>query len=215
MSPSSIRSRRRPRVRRAAAATAVVALTVVTGANTSATASSGRPAETARVQGSAEIHYAFAPDDTIHFAVDAVAAPFSRPYPGVPGAEAGLPTDARGTISWSHRVAATGEVLASEAAVDCLVTGGRTATVTAVITEVNAPRLNDTIGQRVGISVQDGGRGARHDRLGFSWGVANLDVDEGGNLTAGRTGTCMAPAPFAPVTDGGFTVHHSDLPTGR
>ncbi|TDC27301.1 hypothetical protein E1265_02075 [Streptomyces sp. 8K308] len=219
MSPNTNRRRLTPR--RAAAVAALLALATATGSHASATTPGGAPerahrdraSDNARVRGSADIHYAFSPNDTIHFTVNAVADPFSRPYPGPDGTQPGLPTDAHGTISWSHRVASTGELMESEAAVDCLVTGGRTATVTAVVTAVNDERLNDTIGQRVGISVQDGGPGPRHDRLGFSWGVGNLDIDDDGNLTAGRTGTCMAPAPFAPVIHGGYTVHHSELPT--
>ncbi|WP_158717136.1 hypothetical protein [Streptomyces griseus] len=31
-------------------------------------------------------------------------------------------------------------------------------------------------------------------------------------LTAPKAGTCMAPAPFAPATRGGFRVRHAELP---
>ncbi|MEU6083745.1 hypothetical protein [Streptomyces sp. NPDC047108] len=127
----------------------------------------------ARVHGSGRIAYAYAPDDRIRFTVDATAAPFSRPAPAGKEPRHGLPTDARGTLRWSHRVAATGETLASEAAVDCLVTGDGVATFTAVVTKVNDPRLEDTLGQRLGFGVLDGSAGAHgdrggRDRFGFS-----------------------------------------------
>lgn len=48
---------------------------------------------------------------------------------------------------------------------DCLVTSGRTATLTAIVTKSNV----EDVGARLGISVQQGGKG-EPDRLGFSWG---------------------------------------------
>ncbi|MFE2294703.1 hypothetical protein [Streptomyces sp. NPDC059452] len=166
-----------------------------------------KPPRTASVHGSARVHYVFSPQDDIRFTVDAVAAPYSRPLPGLPG---GLPTDARGTVRFTHHVDSTGETVSAEARVDCLVTGGRTATFTAVVTR------SDTgpVGERLGFSVYEG-RAGEPDRLGFSWGVANVDPDtpdEKGNPTQPTVGTCMAPAPFAPAVHGGFTVRHTELP---
>ncbi|MFF2021219.1 hypothetical protein ACFVW2_05345 [Streptomyces sp. NPDC058171] len=152
----------------------------------------------ALVEGAARIHYAYSPEDTIRFRVHAEAAPFTRPLP-VPRGERGLPTDARGTVRISHRVASTGFTAWSVADVDCLVTGGRTATLTAVVRESNTEER----GTRFGISVQQG-RDGEPDRLGFGWGVANVGAE--------GTGTCMAPAPFAPVVRGGYRVTHADLP---
>ncbi|MET9961364.1 hypothetical protein ABZ128_20310 [Streptomyces sp. NPDC006326] len=34
----------------------------------------------------------------------------------------------------------------------------------------------------------------------------------GGEPVMPRVGTCMAPAPFAPVTEGSFTFTRADLP---
>ncbi|MGK4580315.1 hypothetical protein [Kitasatospora sp. HPMI-4] len=171
----------------------------------------GRPARLAAVSGSARIFYTFSPDDEIWFSFDAVAAPFTRRFPGVPKLEDGLPTDARGTVHFSHHVAASNTTYRAEAAVDCLVTGDRVASLTAVITSSD---MGNT-GERVGFSVYDGGGNDRHghskDRLGFSWGVANLDVDATGKPVQPVVGTCMAPAPFAPVVQGGFTVRHAEL----
>jgi hypothetical protein len=91
---------------------------------------------------------------------------------------------------------------------DCLVTGGGTATLTAVVVESNVSEP----GQRFGLSIQRG-RGGEPDRLGFGWDIVNFEPratdDQDVELP---TGTCMAPAPFAPVVKGGFTVKHADLP---
>ncbi|MFJ6382472.1 hypothetical protein ACIQI7_21020 [Kitasatospora sp. NPDC092039] len=165
----------------------------------------GRPARPASVSGSARISYAFSPDDEIWFTVDAQAAPYTHPLPGT-NAPDGLPTDARGTVRYSHRVAATGEVHSAEAEVDCLSTGGPVATLTAVIPASNTGNAKE----RIGLSVHQGS-GREGGRLGFSWGVANLDVGEDGKPYQPVVGTCMAPAPFAPVIRGGFAVHHTEL----
>ncbi|MGW2547688.1 hypothetical protein ACWC5I_44165, partial [Kitasatospora sp. NPDC001574] len=163
----------------------------------------------AAVGGSVRIAYAYAPDDDIRFVFDVEGVPFSRPTAQLPQ---GLPTDARGTVRISHHVTAQGRTVTSEAAVDCLVTGGRTASFTAVVVRAD-PELADTVGQRRGFSVVDGaGDDGQPDRVGFSWGVANADTDEAGGTTEGRAGTCMAPAPFAPSVSGDLTVRHAELP---
>ncbi|MFB7666002.1 hypothetical protein ACFC1R_18950 [Kitasatospora sp. NPDC056138] len=217
---SAARGPRAPRTRRpgAAAAAAGLALAVVGGVTSASAAQSpeangaGRPAQPASVSGSARIFYTYAQDDEIRFTFDAVSAPYTRPVPGNPELANGMPTDARGTVRYSHHSAAQNVTYTAEGTVDCLVTGGRTATLTAVITKSDI----GNVGQRVGFSVYDGGRkdvpGHSEDRLGFSWGVANLDIDAAGVPVQPVVGTCMAPAPFAPVLQGGFTVHHADLP---
>jgi hypothetical protein len=161
----------------------------------------------ASVDGSARVFYAYSPNDTIRFAFDATAKPFSRPMPGLPG---GLPTDATGTVRISHHVAAHNVTVTAEGRVDCLVTGGRTATFTAVITRAD-PQVSDWVGTRRGFSVTDG-RGRVPDRMGFSWDIVNVDTDDAGNPIQPSAGTCLAPAPFAPVLDGGFRVHATPLP---
>ncbi|MFF2045137.1 hypothetical protein ACFVVX_32465 [Kitasatospora sp. NPDC058170] len=187
-----------------AAAGATGTATAGAGAAPAATGSTG-PAE---VGGSARIAYAYSPDDDIRFTFEVVAEPFSRPLPEAPQ---GLPTDARGTVRISHHVAALNRTVTSEAAVDCLVTGDRTASFTAVITRADE-EVADSVGQRRGFSVLDGGSPEHPDRVGFSWGVANLDIDANGKAVEGRVGTCMAPAPFAPVVTGDLTVRPADLP---
>ena len=72
------------------------------------------------------------------------------------------------------------------------------------------------LGKRLGFSVRDGG-GDGHgkvsrDRVGFSWaaGVNKTYTDE--DDVEFPVGPCMAPAAFAPVTDGDYRVRHADLP---
>ncbi|MEU5977513.1 hypothetical protein [Streptomyces sp. NPDC047315] len=158
-----------------------------------------KAADVASVRGSAQIHFSYSANDTIRFSVDAKATPFAKPIPGAPK---GLPTDAGGTLKFSHYDPDSGRTGWAIADVDCLVTGGRTATFSAVVRKSNTGED----GKRVGISVQQGESG-RPDRLGFSWGVVNVD-----GRADGGVGTCLAPAAFAPVVKGGYKVVHTDLP---
>lgn len=199
-------------LRTAAALTAALAATV---ALTSASAASAdqrqeRPAY-ASVTGSAEFTLPYIKDKDVRtFTFDAHAVPYSRPLPGAP---TGLPTDARGTVKVSHYSAERHITYTSEGQVDCLVTGPHTATLTAVITKVSAGGPPD-VGKRLGFSVYDGGKdtGKSKDRVGFSWNGVNLLPGSGkGEPEDAPVGTCMAPAPYAPVTKGGYTVHHADL----
>ncbi|QDY78040.1 hypothetical protein [Streptomyces qinzhouensis] len=169
-----------------------------------APAGEDRGAATARVKGSARIHFTLRPQDTIRFTIDATAVPYSKPLPGVP---TGLPTDARGTLRFSHYIPETGRTGWAVADVDCLSTGGKTATVTAIVRKTNVER----VGKRVGISFQQGENGAP-SRAGFSWGIVNADGGTDGAGAAGGTGTCQAPAPFAPAIDGGYRVTHTEVP---
>ncbi|MBW5485572.1 hypothetical protein [Streptomyces bambusae] len=172
-------------------------------------AGTGAGARAAAVHGAARVLYAYAsPDDEIRFAVDAEAAPYTRPFVLDGERQPGMPVDAKGKVTVYHRVAADGSLGTSEAEVDCLVTGDGVATLTAVVTKSNVWEQGD----RFGISVQDGRRGGP-DRLGFSWGVAN--IDPGREPFNPRVGTCMAPAPFATVTEGGFEVASAPLPPLR
>ncbi|MEU6181647.1 hypothetical protein [Streptomyces coeruleorubidus] len=165
-----------------------------------------KPTEIASVHGAGRISYAYSPDDDIRFTVDAEATPFARPQPGSP--LPALPTAAKGTVTVKHYSPAHDSTGWSKAKVDCLVTGGGTATLTAVVVEPNVSEP----GKRFGLSIQRG-RGGEPDRLGFGWDIVNFEPramdDQDVELP---TGTCMAPAPFAPVVKGGFTVKHADLP---
>ncbi len=160
----------------------------------------------ASVHGGGTVFYPYVPKEhDIRFTVDADAAPWSRPFPA-PGGERGMPVDARGKVTVYHAMPDAGFTNVAEAEVDCLVTSGRTATITAVVTSSNV----GWEGKRIGISVQDGERGGP-DRVGFSWGIANVDVQPDGSVSEPRVGTCMAPAPFTEVTKGGFKVTPAPL----
>lgn len=192
------------------AGAAVAVLVGLTGSTPAASAApsgaaavSKAPTGLARVSGQARVFYAYSPHDEIRFSVDATAAPFSRPVGGLPQ---GMPTDARGTVTVSHWSPGKGQGRRAEAAVDCLVTGGGTATLSARVTKSEDP---DEIGERLGFSVTSGGPGK--GRFGFSWAVSNVDVVDG-KAVFPHVGTCMAPAPFAAVTKGGFKVRHAELP---
>ncbi|MFG2990196.1 hypothetical protein ACGFZK_13060 [Streptomyces sp. NPDC048257] len=160
----------------------------------------------ASVHGGGTVLYPYAPRaDDIRFTVDAEAAPWSRPFPAE-GGEQGLPVDARGRVTVYHAMPDRDFTGVAEAEVDCMVTAGKTATITAVVTSSNV----GWEGKRIGISVQDGERGGP-DRVGFSWGIANVDVQPDGSVSEPRVGTCMAPAPFTEVTKGGFKVTPAPL----
>lgn len=189
---------------------AVAAVTVLAGLTAAgpAPAHSGekKPAKNASVHGNSRISYIESIDHDIRFTIHAEQKPFTRPL--LPELPNGLSTDAEGTLRFTHTTP-DGFTGWAEATVDCLVTSGRTATLTAVVTESNV----EETGTRLGISVQQGAKG-EPDRLGFSWGVANVDPanrDEKGRLVQPRVGTCMAPAPFTTVVAGGFKVVHAEI----
>ncbi|WP_330237640.1 hypothetical protein [Streptomyces sp. NBC_00525] len=193
----------------------LAALVVAVPLSAGSAASADRPAPKApyaSVSGSAEFVLPYYPDDDIRsFSFDARADPYSRPLPGLP---AGLPTDARGTVRISHYSADWDETYTSEGRVDCLVTGPHTATLTAVITGASEGGPVEDIGKRVGFSVYDGGKdkGRSRDRVGFSWNGVNLLPKGDADPVEAQVGTCMAPAAYAPVTKGGYTVRHAELP---
>lgn len=191
----------------ATAAVAVLAGLIAAGpAPAAPTAAADQPAKTASVRGKAGVSYIESLDHDIRFSIDAVQKPFSRSWPRI--APEGMATDAWGTLKFSHS-APDGNSGWAEARVDCLVTSGRTATLTAVVTKSNV----EEVGARLGISVQQGAEG-EPDRLGFSWGVVNIDpksVDGNGDPVTPPVGTCMAPAPFTTVIKGGFKVVHADI----
>ena len=173
------------------ALTAAATLLAGSSAVPETAAKPAKPPKSASVTGSAQIRYHAVPDDDIRFHFDAHAAPNTRPTPEAPG---GLPTDARGTVRFSHLI--DGTTYLAEAEVECLITGGEAATLTAIVTSSSHGQLPD--GVRLGFSVLDGDR----DRMGFSWGlVDHRDLRP-----------CLAPAPFAQVVRGDFAVRHADVP---
>ncbi|MFI6015225.1 Repetin [Streptomyces sp. NPDC051243] len=104
------------------------------------------------------------------------------------------PTKATGTFEFSHYLGDWGAWAKAE--VDCLVTGGKVAVVSGVITDSDLPGAE---GKRVGVTVHDVGR---HDRLGYSWAAT-------GRPGAGNEPPeCVSSAPFEKVRKGtgDFTV---------
>ncbi|WP_030713900.1 hypothetical protein [Streptomyces sp. NRRL F-2580] len=200
-----MKNRTRTRALVLAGTAAALVATLVAAAPAPAAPAAPAASRLASVHGGGTILYPYAAQDDIRFTVDAESTPWTRPLP-IPRGEKGLPTDARGRVTISHYFTESGFTGTAEAEVDCLVTGGRTATLTAVVTTSNV----GWDGKRIGISVQDGERGAP-DRVGFSWGIANVDVKPDGTVTEGTVGTCMAPAPFTEVTKGGFKVTPAPL----
>ncbi|MFI8517974.1 Repetin [Streptomyces sp. NPDC085481] len=101
------------------------------------------------------------------------------------------PQAATGTFRFSHYKGAVGGYAVAK--VDCLVTGGKVAVVTGVVTETDVDAFRN---KRVGVSVHDDGR---HDRLGYSW----MTSEEFKELPP-----CMSSAPFEKVKagSGDFTV---------
>ncbi|WP_406083742.1 hypothetical protein OHA01_03335 [Micromonospora zamorensis] len=182
----------------------IAAAAMLVVAATPAAAASHRPAQ---VTGSAEFVLPYGQDsDMRSFAFDARSVPYSRPIP-LPGGEKGSPADATGTVRVAHWLATENITVRFEAAVDCMITSPGHATVTAVVIRADE-KASDFLGQRVGFSVQDGGRG--RDRVGFTWS-ASADQNEAGQWGPARVGTCLAPAAFATVTRGDYTVRHAEL----
>ncbi|GGX38906.1 Repetin [Streptomyces chartreusis] len=104
------------------------------------------------------------------------------------------PTKATGTFEFSHYL--DGEGARAKAKVDCLVTGGKVAVVSGVITDSDLPGAE---GKRVGITVHDIGR---RDRLGYSWASTGSPVE------TKELPKCVGSAPFEKVRKGtgDFTV---------
>ncbi|MCO5971702.1 hypothetical protein NDW01_25175 [Actinoallomurus sp. WRP6H-15] len=176
----------------------------------------GRP-EVASVAGTAQVRLTYLADKDIRtFSINAHGVPYTHgPVPGADGRTLpGSPNDATGTVKISHYSAERNTTYTAVGRVDSLMTAPGVATLTAVITQVS-PGGPPWVGMRLGFSVYDGGKdapGHSRDRVGFSWEYADMvkhDGMWGGNEA--EIGTSMAPAPFAPVTEGGFTVEHADL----
>ncbi|RII19416.1 hypothetical protein DSC45_08020 [Streptomyces sp. YIM 130001] len=101
------------------------------------------------------------------------------------------PSQATGTFHFEHLDKPGGEGAEAEGRIDCLVTGGKVATATGVVTKTDMPGLK---GLRVGFSVHDV-RG--QDRLGYSWAAYGTPLDQPGELSK-----CTSAAPFEKVRKG-------------
>ncbi|MFE9558058.1 Repetin [Streptomyces sp. NPDC006692] len=155
------------------------ALLIAVGATSAASAAGnggggGKPREAAALTGTAKL-YRPAGDD-ITFSFDAHLAAKDNMDPEA----------ATGTFSFRH-VFPDGTSGWAKAKVDCLVTGGKVAVVTGVVTDSDTPFK----GKRVGVSVNDQGT---HDRLGYSWVGKEAETPE--------VPKCLSSAPFEKVKEG-------------
>ncbi|MEU0528498.1 Repetin [Streptomyces niveus] len=180
----------RRRTRAAAVGTALLIATVLAAGGGPAAASNDigdragdRSTErAAALTGTAKLYRSLG--DDITFTFDAHLAAEDTDDPG----------KATGTFRFSHYL--NGDGASAEVKVDCLVTGGKVAVVSGVITESD---LEGAEGERVGVTVHDLGR---KDRLGYSWASTGSPVDQG------PLPKCVSSAPFETVRagTGDFTV---------
>lgn len=160
------------------------ALLLTAGAASAAATASEEPRqrEAAALTGTAKL-YRSAGDD-ITFSFDAHLA----------AKDTADPTKATGTFEFSHYL--DGEGARAKVTVDCLLTGGKVAVVSGVITDSDLPGAK---GKRVGVTVHDLGP---HDRLGYSW------ASTGNPVESKELPKCVSSAPFEKVKKGtgDFTV---------
>lgn len=155
------------------------ALLITAGAAGSAVASGegeGGVHEAAALTGSAKLYRSLGDDITFTFDAHLAAKDNNDP------------TRATGTFRFSHYLNGRGAF--AEARVDCLLTGGKVAVVSGVITESD---LEGAKGKRVGITVHDLGR---KDRLGYSWASTGSPVE------TRDLPKCVGSAPFEKVKAG-------------
>ncbi|MFF1712412.1 Repetin [Streptomyces sp. NPDC058268] len=100
------------------------------------------------------------------------------------------PDKATGTFRFVHLDKPGGKGGWAKGRIDCLMTGGKVATATGIITASN---LKGIKGGRVGFSVHDQGG---HDRVGYSWAAV------GGPDGTKKLPKCTSSAPFEKVRKG-------------
>ncbi|MWA09798.1 Repetin [Streptomyces sp. BA2] len=103
------------------------------------------------------------------------------------------PRTAYGTIKFSHYMENPEFGGSAEARVDCLLTGGKVATVSAVVTKADGG-LKGAIGKRVGMTVHDQGK---QDRFGYSWAMVGIPNDLPDDMPK-----CVSAAPFDKTAPG-------------
>ncbi|MEU5997617.1 Repetin [Streptomyces sp. NPDC047197] len=101
------------------------------------------------------------------------------------------PDKATGTFRFVHLDRPGGEGGWAKGRIDCLITGGKVATATGIITDTN---LKDIKGGRVGFTVHD--QGEKLDRVGYSWAAV------GGPDGTKKLTKCTSSAPFEKVRKG-------------
>lgn len=139
-------------------------------------ANGGHRREAAALTGTAKLQRSSAEDITFSFDAHLAAKDTDNPL------------KATGTFEWSHYL--DGDGAWAKAKVNCLVTGGKVAVVSGVITDSDLPGAK---GKQVGITVHDLGR---HDRLGYSWASTGTPVE------TGAMPKCVSSAPFEKVARG-------------
>ncbi|WP_329032285.1 hypothetical protein OIE71_04895 [Streptomyces sp. NBC_01725] len=182
-------SRRRTRATAVGTALLIAAAVAAGGGSAAASDDNGTGAgdrsttrEAAALTGSAKLHRSLGDDITFTFDAHLAAE------------DTNDPSRATGTFRFSHYL--NGDGASADVKVDCLVTGGKVAVVSGVITESD---LKGAKGKRVGVTVHDLGR---KDRLGYSWASTGSPVDQG------PLPKCVSSAPFETVKagTGDFTV---------
>lgn len=120
------------------------------------------------------------------------------------------PSKATGTFRFVHLDKPGGEGGWAAGRIDCLMTGGKVATATGVITDTNVPEIKD---KRVGFTVHDKGK-AKQDRVGYSWAAYGNTLGQPDTLAK-----CASSAPYEKVRKGtgDFDVlpWKFDYPAGR
>ncbi|GGS03549.1 hypothetical protein GCM10010252_47850 [Streptomyces aureoverticillatus] len=112
------------------------------------------------------------------------------------------PDKATGTFKFVHLDRPGGKGGWAKGRIDCLLTGGKVATTTGIITETSAGLMEKTRGGRVGFSVHDTGKG-KPDRVGYSWAAT------GGPTGDKKLPKCTSAAPFEKVKRGTGDFHVS------
>ncbi|MFD1937600.1 MULTISPECIES: hypothetical protein [Nonomuraea] len=186
-------------IRTTARVVAVLALAATTttgaaGAAAAPTRSASAPTTTAAIKGWARMYFP-APGNDVQVTVDA--------HGEYTSASPAFPTRAWGTFRIYHAVQEPGKprlVNWGEVKVDCLTTGGPIATVTGTLVRATpGGPWEDLVKRRIrmGVSFYVARKGAGPSRIGLAGATAK------GEPLLTR---CMAPAPDAPVTKGGYTL---------
>ncbi|MFE6161063.1 Repetin [Streptomyces sp. NPDC056486] len=110
------------------------------------------------------------------------------------------PGKAHGTIKLSHYMEKPKFGGSAEARVDCLLTGGKVATVSAVVTKADGG-LKGAVGKRLGLTVHDQGKG-KQDRFGYSWAMVGIPNDLPDDMPK-----CVSAAPFDKTKPGSGDLH--------
>ncbi|WP_371530308.1 Repetin [Streptomyces sp. NBC_01283] len=179
--------RRSTFIRVVAVGAAFLALAGVAGSATATASAASRPGrEAAALTGTAQLDRR--PGDEATVTLDARLDAEDRNDPGA----------AHGIIKISHSMEHPKFGGSAEARVDCLLTGGKVATVSAVITKADGG-LAGAVGKRIGVTVHDQGR---HDRFGYSWAMVGIPNDLPDDMPK-----CVSAAPFDRTRPGSGDLH--------